>query len=65
MNANLNYEIRDAVACGQALALRDGSRRHLAASPEVEAKLSRLAGVAMGMFAFSMTAIVTVGVILF
>lgn len=65
MNAQLNHDIREAVALGQAVAIESDAVPLRAASPEVEARLSKLFAVSVGMFTFSMTTILAVGVMLF
>ena len=65
MTTDLNQELRIAVATGRSMALEAGSSAHQAASPELEAKLSRLLTVTVGMFATAMTSIVVVGITLF
>ena len=65
MTANLNQELRMAVAAGRSDALEAGSSPYRAASPEVEAKLGKLLTVTIGMFVTSMTSIVVVGITFF
>ncbi|MGB6223548.1 hypothetical protein [Haloferula sp.] len=65
MTADLNQELRVAVASGRSMALEAGSSAHQPASPEVEAKLSRLLTVTIGMFATAMTSIIVVGITFF
>ncbi len=65
MTADLNQELREAAATGRSMALKAGSRPFQAASPEVEAKLSGLLTVTIGMFVTAMTSIVVVGITLF
>ena len=65
MTTNLNQELHIAVAAGRTTALAAGSSAHRAASPEVEAKLSRLLTVTIGMFVTAMTSIVVVGITYF
>ncbi|MEP4077451.1 hypothetical protein [Haloferula sp.] len=65
MTADLNHELRLAVAAGRSEALEAGLSAHQAASPEVEAKLSRLLTMTIGMFATAMTSIVVVGITFF
>lgn len=62
---DLNHELRIAVASGRSMTLESGCAVHRAASPEVEAKLSRLLTVTIGMFATAMTSIVVVGIVCF
>lgn len=65
MTADLNQELRVAVATGRSMALEAGSSVYQAASPEVELKLGKLLTVTIGMFATAMTSIIVVGITFF
>ena len=65
MTADLNEELRVAVATGRSVALAAGASPYQAASPEVELKLSKLLTVTIGMFATAMTSIIVVGMTFF
>lgn len=65
MTTSLNHDLRIAVAAGRSAALEGGASVHQAASPEVEAKLSRLLTVTIGMFVTAMASIVVAGIVCF
>ncbi len=65
MNADLNQELRMAVAAGRSIALEAGSSPYWAASPEVEVKLGKLLTVTIGMFVTAVTSVVVVGITFF
>ncbi|WP_353565476.1 hypothetical protein [Haloferula sargassicola] len=59
--AQLN-EYRTAYSAAQAAAIRGGATIGQAASPEAEAKLSKLLAVTAGMFVASIASVVGVGI---
>jgi hypothetical protein len=66
MIPNPHYrQYRAAYAAAQADSIRTGGVAIQAASPEVEAKLSKLLGVTAAMFCAAVGSVVTAGMILF
>lgn len=65
MTADLNQELRMAVAAGRSIAQDAGSSPYRAASPEVEMKLDKLLTVTIAMFVTAVASIVVVGITFF
>lgn len=65
MNAHVNQEVGAAHAVGRAVAFEAGRIEHVAASPEVEARLSKLLMLTVAMAVGSVASVTAVGFWLF